>query len=79
MVRKCFVCGEINEKLLEESHDVPCNLFWMFAETRRERKQLADPYGRHMLCKKHHEEFEKAISEYLILKAKEFARRTFNG
>lgn len=79
MRRKCFVCDETNEKLLEESHDVPCNLFWLFAKTRRERKQLADSHGRHILCKEHHKDFEKTICEYLIFKAKEFARRWFNG
>ncbi len=77
--RNCFVCGETNEDLLQESHDVPCNLFWVFAKTRRERKQLADKYDRHILCKKHHKDFEKALGTYLIIKAIEFAKRKFNG
>jgi len=64
MKRNCFVCGESNEKILEESHDVPVYLF--DAPDRKRRKAQADNYGRHLLCKKCHDIYEKTLFGYLF-------------
>ena len=64
------------ENEIQESHDVPCYLFYDIIG-RRLKKQKADQYGRHWLCKKCHEEYEKALSVILLLKSKEFSRWFF--
>lgn len=56
---KCDKCKlNFEEKDIEESHDIPT---YFFQGTRRERKQLADKYGRHWLCRKCHDKYERTI------------------
>jgi len=77
---KCSWCKrEFKEKELELSHDVP--------------KYIGgtDRDGRHYLCKKHHDIYEKMVfvamtkglsvdtKREMRKSAKEFARRKFNG
>lgn len=57
---RCQKCGdELPEDELEESHDIPCYLF--FGKDRNERKNQADKYGRHWLCIDCHEKYENEI------------------
>lgn len=57
---KCQKCNkEFLDNLLEESHDVPCYIFK--GKDRNEKKQLADKEGRHWLCKKCHDIYEKKV------------------
>lgn len=86
--RDCAKC-EVNfpETELELSHDVPCYIFE--GKNRRERKNHADKFGRHYLCKKCHDIYEKTIfsiicsvlsssdKERMITRAKDFARDYF--
>ncbi len=74
---KCQKCkGNFPEKKIEESHDVPC---YLFEGNRKGRKNQADKYGRHHLCKKCHKEYEESLNSLFKLKAFEFAKRWFNG
>lgn len=76
---KCSFCqDEFEEKDVQESHDVPCYLFWDLL-TRRERKQKADKYGRRWLCKQCHDNYELWLKENLILIAQKKAKEYFNG
>lgn len=75
-MRECFVCGTTEE--LHESHDVPCYLF-IYDGNRKSQKNQANGFGRHLLCKKHHEEYEKKLNEHLQLTAKLFSKRYFEG
>lgn len=75
----CPKCLEtFHESEIQESHDVPCYL-WFNLITRNERKNEADKWGRHHLCKKCHKEYEEELNLFLRMKAKEFSRRWFNG
>lgn len=73
-MRKCVICGTTEQ--LEESHDVPCYLFIDF-ERRLNKKNEADKYGRHLLCKDHHKEYERNLNNQLILIARIFANKYF--
>jgi hypothetical protein len=58
----CQHCGEdFPESYIEESHDVPCYLFE--GKYRNERKNQADKYPRHNLCKRCHKEYERSLKE----------------
>jgi len=73
---KCEKCGKnFEEKDLEESHDIPC---YLFEGNRKGRKNQADKYGRHYLCKKCHKEYEENL--ILIFKsiAIKFSKKYFN-
>lgn len=72
---KCFICKrEFIEKDIQESHDVPC---YLFEGNRRLRKQEADKYGRHWLCKECHERYENNIRIFLVSQAKKFGEFWF--
>jgi len=86
---KCQKCGdEFPENEIDESHDVPT---YIFSGDRKERKKEADKLGRHWLCKKCHNIYEKMIfsvmiresdyetKERMIYSAINFAKRWFNG
>jgi len=76
---KCSFCyNDFEEKEIQESHDVPCYLFY-WLKTRRERKQLADKHKRRWLCKKCHKKYEKFLHQQLILQSKKVAQQYFNG
>ena len=73
---RCEKCGkEFEENDIQESHDVPCYLFW--DPTRRERKQRADKFGRHWLCEKCHDDYENNLNMILKLRAMEFSKEFF--
>jgi len=62
---KCQKCGkEFEEKEIETSHDVPT---YLFRGIRKIRKQKADKYGRHNLCKSCHSRYEQFILNTLFL------------
>jgi len=57
---KCQKCEkEFKEDFLQESHDIPCYLF--DGDKRKTKKQKADKYGRHWLCKDCHQKYESLI------------------
>jgi len=67
----CKYCGiDFEEKDIHDSHDVPC---YLFLGNRKGRKNQADKFGRHNLCKKCHDKYEEALRLFLIKKAKEFS------
>lgn len=72
---KCDRCKkDFVEKEMEESHDVPRYLFDGFPN---DRKNKADKFGRHWLCKKCHKEYEEELKSFLRIKAKEFSEQYF--
>jgi len=74
---KCSFCNDdFEEKVIQESHDIPCYLFWELP-TRKERKQKADKYGRRWLCKKCHDDYEKYLKDFLILTSISFSNKYF--
>ena len=85
---RCSKCNEdFEEKDVQLSHDVPCYVF--NGKDRKEKKQLADKHGRHYLCKKCHDIYEKIvfadmiapfnedIKSIMIARAKKFSKRWF--
>jgi len=61
---KCDKCGgDFEEKYIDESHDVPT---YIFQGERKVRKQKADKYGRHLLCKKCHDIYEKMVFSIMV-------------
>jgi hypothetical protein len=58
--RKCL--KEFPENELQLSHDVPKYIFNGYFED----KNLADKYGRHYLCKKCHDIYERLIPTILL-------------
>ena len=48
---------------IHESHDVPT---YIFDGDRKQRKQFADKLGRHLLCKKCHDIYEKMVFAVMI-------------
>ena len=61
----CQVCQQdFPESEIEESHDVPVYMF--DGTTRAERKNQADKWGRHLLCKKCHDIYEKMVFSIMI-------------
>lgn len=75
-MRKCFFCKTTEN--LEESHDIPCYLF-IDHGNRQGQKNEAYKHGRHLLCKKHHEDYENLLNHFLKKEAKKFSKRYFNG
>ena len=82
---KCAKCGnEFPDNELQLSHDVPRYVFMG-------DKNLADKHGRHWLCKKCHDIYEKMVFAIMIKSlpledretlcriAEAFAKRYFNG
>jgi len=74
-MRSCFKCGSTFE--VQESHDLPCYLF-IYNGNRKGRKNQADKFGRHLLCKKCHEKYEKDLNEQLKIIAIKISQRWFN-
>lgn len=63
---KCDYCNdEFEEKDIQESHDVPCYLFK--GRDRKEKKNLADKFGRHWLCHKCHDKYEKMLPAIMLM------------
>lgn len=63
----CNKCGkDFPEKELDESHDVPT---YIFDGERKVRKQKADLYGRHWLCKKCHDIYEGMVFSVMVKQA----------
>lgn len=72
----CEQCKiDFSEKEIDESHDVPCYLFKGI--TRNQRKNQADKFGRHWLCKKCHEKYEDNLRLELIKIAQDFRDKYF--
>jgi len=68
---KCDLClQEFEEKEIHESHDVPC---YLFSGNRKGRKNQADKYGRHWLCKECHDKYDEEVNASLIAEAKMFS------
>lgn len=77
---KCSWClKDFPEKEIQESHDVPCYLFWKKGKTRRERKHFADKYPRRWLCNECHEEYEDGLILSLITTALRYSKRKYGG
>jgi len=89
MERKCEDCKQLfNENDLHYSHNVPK---YVFEGNDNERKNKADKYGTHLLCKRCHDIYEKIIfsimikvlnpeqRENSIKRAVEFSTRYFTG
>ena len=75
---KCTKCGiELPERLIDESHDVPCYLFKGIG--RKQQKPQADKFGRRWLCRKCHEEYEDALRKILQTTAIGFSNQYFGG
>ena len=69
---KCAKCGkDFPEKLIHESHDVPCYLFKGY--NRQEKKQSADKFQRHLLCEKCHEQYEEGLRMSFKILATKFS------
>ncbi len=77
ILMKCSFCEkEFEERLIHESHDVPCYLFWDL-KSRRERKNEADKWGRTYLCEECHNIYEDSLKEHLKNTAADFAKNYF--
>ena len=67
----CDYCKkDFEEKDLHESHDVPT---YLWEGNRKGRKNQADKFGRHWLCKDCHDKYEKELREHLRNHAYTFA------
>ena len=72
---KCFKCKrDFEERLIQESHDVPC---YLFEGNRKGQKNQADKWGRHWLCQECHEEYENLLRLHLRDIALNFAKEYF--
>jgi len=61
---KCDKCKkDFPECELQESHDVPT---YIFDGERKVRKQEADKFGRHWLCKKCHDKYERIVFSEMV-------------
>lgn len=77
-IMSCKKCkGEFLEWQMDESHDVPCYLF--DGDSRREKKQQADKFGRRYLCKECHLKYENDLKLQFRIIAKQFANKYFGG
>lgn len=77
---KCQLCMiEFNESKLQESHAVPCYLFFIEGLTRKERKMYADKYKRHLLCNGCHRHYEKELRDHFIKEAISFSEKFFKS
>lgn len=80
---KCSKCqDDFQEAQIHESHDVPCYLF-LSSGNRKGRKNMADKFGRHNLCKICHDDYEEKLNQilraYAIRFAKEYFKEAENG
>lgn len=74
---KCDKCNcEFAEKEIDESHDVPCYLFYEEIG-RNNKKNKADKYGRHYLCKDCHKKYDEGLNIVLIQAALNFSKEFF--
>lgn len=74
---KCSKCLlDFEDKYIDESHDVPCYLFFSM-ENKKEKKQLADKFPRHHLCKGCHKDYELGLHMALIVKSMEYSEMFF--
>jgi len=72
---KCDFCGGEFESIhVHESHDVPC---YLFEGNRKGRKNQADKFGRHYLCKECHDKYELILRVTLRGVAGKFAANYF--
>jgi len=72
---ECLCCNKFfEEHELDESHDVPC---YLFEGNRKGRKNQADAFGRHWLCRTCHRNYEMCLMMYLRECAKEFSSKFF--
>ncbi|MHA1693666.1 MAG: hypothetical protein ACTSUG_00275 [Candidatus Helarchaeota archaeon] len=71
--QKCF--REFPESEVEESHDVPCYLFKGFG--RKNKKQKADMFPRHWLCKECHKKYEEGLRMSFKCCAMDFSDKFF--
>jgi len=61
----CQKCNkDFPENQIEVSHDVPVYMFE--GKDRKEKKQSADKYGRHNLCKECHKTYEGYIAGVMV-------------
>ncbi len=75
---KCDKCGnDFPENEIDSSHDYPCYLFEGI--TRKERKQRADKFGRHWLCKKCHKDYDNLLIKYFKSIVQKIKEEFFNG
>jgi len=76
-----MICNKCNKKFeekdLQESHDVPCYLFWLESLNRKQQKQLADGFGRRWLCGECHDKYEKWLNKEIIIFATEKSKEYF--
>lgn len=73
---RCVKCKQdFPERLIEESHDVPCYLFEGIK--RNVRKNQADKYSRHWLCRGCHKKYEEGLRISLRIKAVQFSNKFF--
>lgn len=76
---RCEKClQEFEEFLIEDSHDVPCYLFYKEIG-RNNKKNKADKFKRHWLCKVCHEVYEDALNFCLIKKAIKFSNSYYGS
>jgi len=66
---------EFEEKLIHESHDVPCYIFP--GKGRNEKKSQADKFGRRWLCLECHDSYENKLRLIFIKSAQAFAESHF--
>ena len=60
---KCQNCSnDFEEKDIHESHDVPT---YLWEGNRKGRKNQADKWGRHNLCKSCHDKYEELLRKHL--------------
>lgn len=73
---KCDKCQkDFPEPEIQESHDVPCYLFKGF--NRKQKKNKADKFSRHWLCKECHKKYEEALRKSFKVHAVKFSYRWF--
>lgn len=74
---KCALCNkDFSEKEIEESHDIPVYLFIGYPN---ERKNQADKFGRHWLCKRCHKVYESYLKYNLFCKSVWLAKEFWDG
>jgi hypothetical protein len=67
----CSKCKRgFKEKEIDESHDIPT---YLWEGNRQGRKNQADKFGRHYLCRLCHIRYEEKMRTFLKEKAKWFA------
>lgn len=66
---------DFEERLIHESHDVPCYLFPGY--NRQVKKQQADKFGRRYLCLECHDAYENKLRVIFIKSAEAFAKEHF--